>query len=80
MTSAISVRVSTDRQMLAQTIDQQIERLRVHLQSQGQELLAEHIFLDDGYSGATLNRPGLDQLRDRVREATIAYIWITSLD
>ena len=80
MTSAIYVRVSTDRQMLAQTIDQQIERLRVHLQSQGQELLAEYIFRDDGYSGATLNRPGLDRLRDRVREATIEHIWITSPD
>jgi len=48
MTSAIYVRVSTDRQMLAQTIDQQIERLRGHLQSQGQDLLADHIFRDDG--------------------------------
>jgi site-specific DNA recombinase len=80
MTNAIYVRVSTDRQMLAQTIDQQIERLRVHLQSQGQDLLAAHIFRDDGYSGATLNRPGLDRLRDRVREATITHLWITSPD
>ena len=48
MTSAIYVRVSTDRQALAQTIDQQIERLRLHLQSQGQELQAEHLFRDDG--------------------------------
>ena len=80
MTNAIYVRVSTDRQMLAQTIDQQIERLRVHLQSQGQDLLADHIFRDDGYSGATLNRPGLDRMRDRVREATITHLWITSPD
>jgi site-specific DNA recombinase len=80
MTNAIYVRVSTDRQMLAQTIDQQIERLRGHLQSQGQALLAKDIFRDDGYSGATLNRPGLDRLRDRVREATIAHLWITSPD
>ena len=48
MTNAIHVRVSTDLQMLAQTIDQQIERLRVHLQSQGPDLLADHIFRDDG--------------------------------
>jgi site-specific DNA recombinase len=80
MTHAIYVRVSTDRQMLAQTIDQQIERLRIHLQSQGRDLLADHMFRDDGYSGATLNRPGLDRLRDRAREATIAHLWITSPD
>ena len=80
MTNAIYVRVSTDRQMLAQTIDQQVERLRDHLQSQGQDLIAEHIFRDDGYRGATLNRPGLDRLRDQVREATIEHIWMTSPD
>jgi site-specific DNA recombinase len=80
MTSAIYVRVSTDRQALAQTIDQQIERLRFHLQSEGQELHAEHIFRDDGYSGATLNRPGLDRLRDQLREGGIERVLIASPD
>jgi site-specific DNA recombinase len=68
MTTAIYVRVSTDRQALAQTIDQQIERLRAHLKAEDQELLCEQIFRDDGSSGATLNRPGLDRLRDQLRE------------
>jgi site-specific DNA recombinase len=80
MTSAIYVRVSTDRQALAQTIDHQIERLRLHIQSQGQELQVEHIFRDDGYSGATLNRPGLDRLRDQLREGVIERVLITSPD
>ena len=80
MTTAIYVRVSTDRQRLAQTIEQQIERLRAHLDCQGETLLSEHIFRDDGYSGATLNRPGLDRLRDRIREAAFAHLWITSPD
>jgi site-specific DNA recombinase len=80
MTSAIYVRVSTDRQALAQTIDQQIERLRLHLTSEGQELKAEHIFRDDGYSGATLNRPGLDRLRDQLREGGIERVLIASPD
>ena len=53
MTSAIYVRGSTDRQALSPSIDQQIGRLRFHLQSEGQELHAEHIFRDDGFSGAT---------------------------
>jgi site-specific DNA recombinase len=80
MTSAIYVRVSTDRQALAQTIDQQIERLRWHLESEGQELNTEHIFRDDGYSGATLNRPGLDRLRDQLREGDIERVLIASPD
>src|SRR5262245_2209812 len=80
MTSAIYVRVSTDRQALAQTIDQQIERLRLHLNSEGQELKAEHIFRDAGYSGATLNRPGLERLRDQLREGGIERVLIASPD
>jgi site-specific DNA recombinase len=80
MTNALSARVSTDRQMLAQTIAQQIERLWGHRHSQGQDLLTDHVLRDDGYRGATLNRPGLDRLRDRVREATITHLWITSPD
>jgi site-specific DNA recombinase len=62
------VRVSTDRQTQAQTIEQQLERLKAHLETEGETLSSENIFRDDGYSGASLNRPGLDQLRDRVRE------------
>jgi site-specific DNA recombinase len=80
MTSAIYVRVSTDRQALAQTIDQQIERLRRHLENEGQELHAEHICRDDGSSGATLNRPGLDRRRDQLREGDIERVLIASPD
>lgn len=54
---ASRVRVSTQRQAQIQTIEQQLERLRAHLQSQGWELAEENIFRDDGYSGSNLNRP-----------------------
>ena len=60
MKVAIYVRVSTNRQTQAQTIDQQLERLQRHLETQGESLSADHIFRDDGFSGANLNRPGLD--------------------
>ena len=67
MKTAIYVLVSTDRQTQAQTIEQQMERLRNHLELQGEALPADNIFRDDGFSGANLNRPGLDRLRDRVK-------------
>ena len=60
MKTAIYLRVSTNRQTQAQTIEQQLERLRKHLELQGEALSADNIFRDDGYSGANLNRPGLD--------------------
>jgi site-specific DNA recombinase len=80
MTTAIYVCGSTDRQALAHTVDQQIERLRAHLTAEDQELLCEHIFRDDGSSSATLNRPGLDRLRDQLREGTIDRVLILSPD
>ena len=80
MTTAIYVRVSTDRQALTHTIDQQLERLRAHLKGEGQELRCEQIFRDDGYSGATLNRPGLDRRRDQLRGGAIDRVLIVSPD
>jgi site-specific DNA recombinase len=65
MRVAIYVRVSTQRQAQTQTIEQQIARLRAHIDAQGWVLEPEHVYRDEGYSGAKLNRPGLDSLRDR---------------
>ena len=80
MRIAIYVRVSTQRQAQTQTIEQQLDRLQSHLQSQGWQVLDENIFRDDGYSGAGLNRPGLDRLRDQVKAAEIDRILITAPD
>ena len=49
MKTAIYVRVSTDRQTQAQTIEQQMERLRKHLALQGEALSADNISRDDGF-------------------------------
>ena len=51
MRVAIYVRVSTSQQVLQQTIDQQLDRLRSHVQSEGRTLPEERIFRHDGYSG-----------------------------
>src|SRR4051812_23688185 len=64
MRVAIYARVSTTRQAQAQTIDQQLTRLRSFAEQQGWILLEEYIYRDDGFSGASLNRPGLDRLRE----------------
>jgi site-specific DNA recombinase len=72
--------VSTLRQQQAQTIEQQLERLKAHVAIQGWNLTDEHIFRDDGYSGAKLNRPGLDSLRDRAGMAEFELVLITAPD
>jgi site-specific DNA recombinase len=80
MRAAIYVRVSTQRQAQAQTIEQQLSRLRVHIREQGWSLEPEHVFMDDGYSGANLNRAGLDSLRDRAAMAEFDVVLITEPD
>jgi site-specific DNA recombinase len=56
-------RVSTNRQAQSQSIEQQIERLEEAVtQHADWELAPEHIYRDDGYSGAKLNHPGLDRI------------------
>jgi len=80
MRVAIYVRVSTQRQAQTQTIEQQLERLQAYIISKGWTLETENIYRDDGYSGAKLNRPGLDRLRDRAALAEFDLVLITAPD
>lgn len=77
---AVYARVSTLNQAQTQTIDQQIKRLRTHIEAQGWPLPDELIFRDEGRSGASLNRPGLDKLRDAVRWGEVEQVFITDPD
>jgi len=80
MRVAVYVRVSTVHQVHHQTIEQQLERLRTYVHEQGLDLSEQLIFRDDGYSGARLNRPGLDGVRDAVRERSIDRLLLTDPD
>jgi site-specific DNA recombinase len=81
MEVALYVRVSTSRQQQQQTIEQQLSRLHAYVATHPDWHVAdEHIYRDDGYSGATLKRPGLDRLRDRVALAAIECVVMTAPD
>src|SRR6266567_6749297 len=54
MNIAVYVRFSTQRQAQTQTIEQQLDTLRKYHETQGWPWQEEHIFRDDGYSGAKL--------------------------
>jgi site-specific DNA recombinase len=78
---ALYARVSTKGQQQSQSIEQQIERLRAAVAAQPDWHLAEeHIYRDDGYSGAKLNRPGLDRLRDKAAMAAFELVLVTVPD
>lgn len=80
MRTAIYARVSTERQERHQTIDSQLAALRAWAVSQGHELAEEHVFRDDGYSGSRLDRPGLDALRDAVRDRAVELVAVLTPD
>ncbi len=80
MNIAVYVRVSTQRQAQAQTIEQQLDSLQKYHEAQGWVWQEEHIFRDDGYSGAKLRRPGLDRLREQVGRAAFDRVVITAPD
>jgi site-specific DNA recombinase len=80
MRVAVYARVSTTRQAQAQAIEQQLDRLREAVAGRGGELEEQHVYRDDGYSGASLSRPGLDRLRDHAVLADLDLVLVTAPD
>jgi site-specific DNA recombinase len=78
MRVAIYARVSSESQEARGTIGSQLEVLRQRVATEGHELVAE--YCDDGCSGARLDRPGLDQLRDAAEAGQLDAVWCLSPD
>ena len=78
MKAAIYARVSTERQAERGTIGSQVEALHGHVTAAGDDLAAE--YCDDGHSGARLDRPGLDALRDAAEAGLFEVVWCLSPD
>src|SRR6266702_3665659 len=78
MRVALYARVSTEAQQARGTIGSQLEALRARAAVEGDEVVAE--FRDDGYSGARLDRPGLDGLRDAAEAGVFEVVWCLSPD
>ncbi|WP_378952013.1 recombinase family protein [Pelosinus sp. sgz500959] len=77
--NAIYVRVSTDEQVRkGYSLDDQIHACRNHLLSLGHTTSKEYI--DDGYSGEFLERPGLEMLRNDLQNDMIKTVAIYDPD
>jgi len=79
-TAAIYARVSSDRQKEEQTVASQTTALIEYCRQEGYAVPAEWIFQDEGYSGATLIRPGLERVRDLAAEGQIENVLVYSPD
>jgi len=78
--AAIYARVSSDRQKEEHTIGSQILALTEYARNEAYMVSEEWIFQDEGYSGATLVRPGLERLRDLASEGQIETVLAYSPD
>jgi site-specific DNA recombinase len=77
---AIYARVSSEQQAEAQTIASQVAALRARVAADACVLLPECEFIDEGYSGATLVRPGLEGLRDLSASGGVERLYLHSPD
>ena len=73
-------RVSGDKQAKDDTIASQLEAIRERVASDGLECEPELCFVDDGYSGDILARPGLERLRDQAAAGVIDRLYILDPD
>jgi site-specific DNA recombinase len=72
--AAIYARVSSEQQREANTISSQTASLIEFAQGHDLEVPKEWVFEDDGYSGATLERPGLERVRDLAAAGQIQVV------
>jgi site-specific DNA recombinase len=77
---AVYIRWSTDDQADGTTLAVQREACRHFILSQGWRFTEELLFVDDGFSGGTLQRPALTRLRALCREGAVDCVVVYKLD
>jgi site-specific DNA recombinase len=77
---ALYARVSSDQQTDAHTIASQLSALQARAAADGFPVPDELQFIDEGYSGATLVRPGLERLRDLIAAGGVERLYVHSPD
>lgn len=77
---AVYIRWSTEEQGDGTTLAVQLEACRLFVQSQGWDFREDLVFVDEGYSGGTLERPGLERLRRAVSEGRVGCVVVYKLD
>jgi site-specific DNA recombinase len=77
---AIYARVSGEQQAKEDTIASQLEALSQRIAGDALECDPELRFVDDGYSGSILTRPGLERLRDQAAAGAIDRLYMLDPD
>jgi len=78
--AALYARVSSAKQQLNENIASQITAIQEYAQQNDFQISPQYIYKDDGFSGARLDRPALDRLRDAVAQGEVEAVLILSPD
>ena len=78
--AALYARVSGDQQRDSNTIASQTEALIAYANKHGYRVAPDMVIEDDGYTGAVLERPGLERVRDLAAEGRIDTVLVHSPD
>jgi site-specific DNA recombinase len=77
---ALYARVSSQSQADEATIQSQVAALKQRITADKFRIDLERCFLDDGYSGSTMQRPALERLRDLIHTGGIDRLYVHSPD
>ena len=77
---AVYARVSAAQPAEMQAIQSQVAAVRAHLAERGVTVPPQREFLDVGYSGTALARPGLERLRDLAASGGLDELYVHSPD
>src|SRR5215813_8583741 len=73
--AALYARVSSAKQQLNETIASQVAAIEEYARQNDFQISPQHIYKDDGFSGARLDRPALDRLRDAVAQGEVEAVY-----
>lgn len=77
---AIYIRWSTDDQTTGTTLEEQRDGCEHYVKSQGWSVREDLTFIDEGYSGGNLDRPGMRRLRELVAADEIDCVVVLKID
>ena len=78
--AALYARVSTEKQEREDTVASQVDLLHKAAAAAGYDIAPTSVFIDEGVSGARLDRPALDRLRDLAAEGAFEVLLVTVPD
>ena len=77
---ALYIRVSTDAQVEGYSIDVQKEKLESYVKSVFDHTDSVTLYIDDGYTGANLDRPRMKDLIEDVKNGKVTHVIVLKLD